>query len=211
VENVEGNTFSSELFINGEARMLQVYSAHDFELGAPQLRIDGISFRLDETVGTTIGGWNIAVFISTTPRAPDAFTPDYNSNHGSDGVLVLSGGAAGIVSMETGPGPRTFLLDIAFSTPFLYDPAKGNLAVDIVAAGTRILSLDAQSMPGDSVGRVFGPNALSGTVDTLGLVARFEVTPIPEPSVVTLFALCTVVVAILAAKKSRVAEERENE
>lgn len=187
LENMEGNSSSADLFINGEARMLQVYPAFDFRTDAPQLRINGMSFRLDETAGVTLGSWSVSVFVSTTTRGPESLIPSYSGNHGSDGVLAVTGGGTGIVSMETGPGPRTFRLDIPFMTPFFYDPSQGNLAVSIVASGRGSLRLDAQNASDDGIGRVFGPNEPNGTVDTLGLVTRFDITPIPEPATLTLF------------------------
>jgi hypothetical protein len=45
-------------------------------------------------------------------------------------------------------------------------------------------SLDSQTVLGDSISRVFGNSELltSGTADSLGLVTRFDLTTVPEPS-----------------------------
>lgn len=181
--NVEGNSSSGGLFVNGTARMLQVYSATEFDfIDAPSLRIDAVAFRLEGGTGPIVASYLINVGISTTARSPDALSPVFDENGGPDAITVRTG-TFGILATDTTMSPRPFEVRIALARPFFYDPSQGNLALSIVASGTRDIQLDGHIAGGDSVGRVYGPNALSGTVDTLGLVTRFEITPIPEPSV----------------------------
>jgi hypothetical protein len=186
--NTEGNSFSGDLFVNGIAHLQQVYSASEFAfLGAPTGRVDAISFRLDGETGQSFAGvWpSVSVFVSTTTRSPDSLSAAFSDNIGADVIRVFGGGL--VISAMDSSQPQPFAVRIPFQTPFLYDPARGNLVIDILALGTRNLSLDAQMTFGDGVGRVFAnPDALSGTVDTLGLVTRFDITPIPEPSTVAL-------------------------
>jgi hypothetical protein len=179
----EGNSSVSDLFVNGGARMMQVYSAADFTFNAPTGRIDAISFRLDGGGSQGfVGTWpSVAVYLSTTSQSPDSLSPVYSANHGADSRLVF-GSQLSMALTDISGTPRSFELRIPFTTPFFYDPSKGNLAVDIVTFGTQTLTLDGQFTVGDSVSRVFGPNSASGTVDTKGLVTRFDITPIPEPS-----------------------------
>jgi hypothetical protein len=81
---------------------------------------------------------------------------------------------------------------INFTTPFLYNPAAGNLLLDVrnfSGASVTNTFFDAQTTTGDSVSRVYGaegaPLATSGTTDSLGLITRFTYsTPnasVPEP------------------------------
>jgi hypothetical protein len=188
--NVEGNSSSADLFNTSGSIFQQVYSASEFGF-APASRIDGMSFRLDGGSGQSfVGFWpNTAFILSTTARSPDSLSPVYGDNAGSDSVEVF-GGPLGILATNSSP-VRPFEINVRFTTPFLYDPSKGNLSVYMgIAPGPVNLALDSQLAPGDSVGRVFGGYSTTGTPDTLGLVTRFDVIPIPEPSIsiLTLFA-----------------------
>jgi hypothetical protein len=200
--NTEGNTSNSDLFINGIARMVQVYSASEFSsFGAPILRIDGVSFRAESGTGPVGGVWNINVFLGTTPRSPDALSLVFDENLGADSIVARAG-PWGFAAVNDSVNPRPFDVDIAFTTPFFYEPASGNLALSIIALGTRELLLDAQLASGDGVGRVYGPNAVGGAFDTLGLVTRFDITPVPEPSVTTITAVCVVLALVLSRRNS---------
>jgi hypothetical protein len=181
LENTEGNSSSADLFTTVGSIFQQVYSASEFGF-APTSRIDGISFRMDgETGQSFVGTWNASVFLSTTFRSPDSLSPAYGDNSGPDSVQVFGGRF--LTWATNTPGVRPFQLRIPFETPFVYEPSKGNLSVYmVVGPGSANLTLDAQLASGDSVGRVFGGYSATGTPDTLGLVTRFDVTPIPEPS-----------------------------
>jgi len=198
--DVEGNSSSADLFVNGTARMVQVYSASEFNLGAPELRIDAVSFRFESGTDAFLGFWGMTMGLSTTTRSPDALSSTFNENTGADEIMVF-GGNLGILALNSSVSPRPFELRVAFRTPFIYDPTRGNLAVSIVSVGTGGLVLDAQFSPDDTIGRVFGENALSGVADSLGLITRFDVTPIPEPSSIPIASLG--VGALLAVSLAR--------
>lgn len=207
--NVGGNSSSADLFLNGPARMVQVYSASEFSLAAPAVRIDAISFRLDENTGQSfVGLWpSVAIVLSTTTRSPDSLSPVFDDNAGTDNTFVF-GGPLGIVA-NNAPGVRPFQIRIPFSTPFLYDPSKGNLALDIVTFGSTSVLLDAQLASGDTVGRVYG-DGLSGTVDSLGMITRFDLTLVPEPSTLALTVVGAFVLYLFSVnrKKRQLLNER---
>ena len=200
LENVEGNSSSADLFVNGTAHLQQVYASTVFQIGAPIARIDAISFRIDTGFqGTFLGSWSLSMFMSTTTRSVDNLSPVFNDNVGADFVRVF-GGPMGILVRDSDVNPRPFEVVVRLESPFFYEPSKGNLSIDILAAGTRNLALDAQISVGDSVGRVYAnPDALTGTVDSLGLSTRFDITPVPEPSAIAL-ALCNALVFFLWTK-----------
>ena len=188
--SMEGNSSSADLFRTSSSTFQQVYSASEFRF-APTSRIDGISFRLDGASGQRfIGLWpSVSFILSTTTRTPDSLSPAYGDNAGDDSVEVFAG-AVGIFATNVTPSLRPFEIHVTFTTPFFYDPSKGNLSLLMgTGPGPVNLFLDAHMVDGDSVGRVFGGISLNGTVDTSGLVTRFDVTPIPEPSTYALFAL----------------------
>jgi len=183
--DVEGNSSSADLFRTVSTTFQQVYDASSFPI-APMIRIDGMAFRFDGGSGQTfMGFWpGYSVILSTTPRSPDSLSPEFSANAGADAVLV-AGGILGILAPST-PGVRSFQVTISFSTSFFYAPSMGNLSVYIgTAPGPTDLVLDAQLDAGDSVGRVFGYGT-SGSVDSLGLVTRFETALIPEPATLVL-------------------------
>jgi hypothetical protein len=199
--NAEGNSSSSDLLRTAASTFQQVYSASEFGF-APTNRIDAISFRMDgETGQSFVGTWNASVFLSTTLRSPDSLSPAYGDNAGPDSVQVF-GGRFLIWATNT-PGLRAFQVRIPFETPFFYDPTRGNLEVAIVtSAGPKDLVLDAQLAANDSVGRVFGGISTSGSVDSLGLVTEFEITPVPEPSF-GIFIVAFGIIVLFAGRNGR--------
>ena len=130
-------------------------------------------------------------------------SPTYSANAGNDDTSVYGGSLTIVANNMT--TVRPFELSIPFSTPFLYDPSKGNLSLYMVtSSGPTNLTLDAQFAAGDSVGRVYGGFSTTGAADTLGLITRLDVTAIPEPSPTAL--LLTAVFALGLSrcfKKSR--------
>ena len=184
--DVEGNSSSADLFRTVSSTFQQVYDASSFPV-APMIRIDGMAFRFDGGSGQTfIGLWGFSVHLSTTPRSPDSLSPHYSDN-ADMGSVGVAGGYLGIFAPSSS-GVRSFSqVEITFETPFFFDPSRGNLSVyTVTSPGPTDLVLDAQLAVGDSVGRVFGDISTTGTVDTLGLVTRFDITLIPEPAIVRL-------------------------
>ena len=96
-----------------------------------------------------------------------------------------------IRATNTSAFPRTFEIVIPFTTPFWYDPSRGNLAMDVITfSGGNSLILDGQDTFGDGVGRVFGPGGgFNGSVDSFGFATRFGMNVVPEPSTWVLLVL----------------------
>jgi hypothetical protein len=167
--NTEGNSSSADLFNTTGSLFQQVYSASEFALlGAPTGRIDGLSFRLDgETTQRIFSSWGVVIILSTTTQSPDFLNPRFGDNAGPDAVIVYSG-PFGVNIGNDSLGLQPFAINIPFETPFFYDLSKGNLSMYFSAApGRSSMVLDAQSVIGDSVGRVYGGFSTTGTPDTL--------------------------------------------
>lgn len=114
-------------------KIQELYGAPNFAV-ADALYITELRYRPDSTYGTnfsTIIG-NIEIRLSTTTRVPDGLSLTYSENPGPDETLVYSG-ALSISSQFTGPPgqPKNFDIIIPLQTPFLYNPAAGNLLVDL--------------------------------------------------------------------------------
>src|SRR4029077_5171945 len=86
--------------------------------------------------------------------------------------------------------PTNFEVTINFTTPFYYDPAKGNLLLDVrnLQGGTEVppndQELDGTTASGDSVSRVYNFGDVAATAagstggvdekDSYGLITRFN-------------------------------------
>ena len=174
---VEGDSGNSYPFNIGASTMRyqQVYAAPQFgTVPAGGAFITAISFRVD-------AGWGafsatlpaVQINLSTTPKAPDALDTTFANNVGLNDTVVFNG-ALGLSSAAIG-SPAAFDILIPLNTPFWYNPAAGNLLLDVRNTGGGTSSgFDATSIVGDSVSRVYGAvGSATGGTDTLGLVTDF--------------------------------------
>ncbi len=190
-----GNTNASEPFaleILGipSCRFQQVYDASAFGNGLPDGGVvKGILFASDSVFGRSFGArLDIEVILSVTPREPDQLSTAFADNVGANVLTVLP---RSIVVVTCSGAGQSF--GFAFANPYFYNPAQGNLLVEIRDFSqqslpgdpfTRVSSMDAQRTLGDTVSRVFAydVNATTGTADTFGLTTGLSITPVPEPS-----------------------------
>jgi len=205
----QGNARSPGAFlINSDdapsARWQQVYAASDFALiGSPmfitEIRFE-TAFGSPGSVQTRLQ--NIRIDLSTTPRIPDGLNITFAENIGADARVVFS-------------GPLDFIdyggfgIHIGLQTPFLYDPSQGNLLMDVRNFRTSyvpvIAYLGAEYAVGDTVSAVTSlsdVNSPTGSLTSLGLETLFEVTPVPEPSTVSLLILGLAALGFVAWKRS---------
>lgn len=178
-------------------RLQEVYGSEN--LPASPILIDSISFRLDGTqapVSTTLP--SITFSLSTTAKSPGSLSPTFSENLGGDTLVVYSGPLA--INSPGGSVPNPFDITVTLSTPFLYDPAAGNLLLDISnPSGTGSLWIvDASNNPGDSASRAFSydvSGTTAGFVDTGADIIKLGFAVVPEPSPAALL-LCGFGVAL---------------
>ena len=187
---------------NSSMRYQQVYGATDFVLGgvATPQNITQIAFRPDASAGGAFSSTllSIQIDLSTTSKAPDGLSTTFADNVGANDTVVFPRGPLALSSSNSGPaaGPKAFDIVVNLSTPFLYDPTKGNLLLDVrnFSGGTATF-LDAQITQGDSISRVLSGwpgstvSSSTGTADTIGLVTQFTfgaASVVPEPPTGTL-------------------------
>lgn len=196
--NTEGNAMSGSPLFSGnsiQVRHQQVFGASQFNsLPGPQY-INQLSFRIDKYGSPfTANIPNIKINLSTTKSSPDGLSTTFSDNIGANNTLVFDGSIL-LTSASAGPaeGPNNFDINFNFKTPFLYDPAQGNLLLDIknyAQANNNIPYLDSTSKSGDSTSQIgFGGSnvdtATTGNASTLGLVTQFTTTgagPTPPPT-----------------------------
>jgi hypothetical protein len=190
--DVEGNDGTELPFSYlGPVRYQQVYDASQFStVPAGGAFITRMFVRADcNSVGSQVSS-NIQMRLSTTSRAPDQLSVAFDENAGPDETLVWNvpryvPPAGSSTCPEGFSGPNEFLMDI----PFFYDPARGNLLLDLKKESTERNpalwwppTLDAQNVAGDSVSRAVAFSLTTNKaeiLDTVGLVTCFEVFPTP--------------------------------
>jgi len=198
-----GYPFNIANFGLNSQRYQQVYNASDFLAafgGGPKL-ITQIAFRPNPDVGSSFSSTlpNVQIDLSTTSKTADGLSTTFAANVGADDTVVHSGPLS-LSSAFTGPasGPKDFDIVISLTTPFLYDPTKGNLLLDVRNFGGGFTTqFDAEQFTGDAISRVFtndanGVNDATGSPDTVGLVTQFTFQPaaaVPEPSSLALLGL----------------------
>src|SRR5712664_1133563 len=172
-ENTEGNAASELPFNVGptrSARVQQVYAGAEFEGGNFAGYIDAIVFRPDNATGqpfaTTIA--SVQIDLSTTSKVPGALSPVFADNVGANDTVVFGAGPLKLSSNggHCGNGPCTFDIYIPLQRPFFYNPAAGNLLLDIRNfSGGTTTDFDAESRQGGSVSTVysFSAGAATGT------------------------------------------------
>ena len=192
------------------ARYQQVYSgaALDFHPGGAW--ITDIVFRLDSGAGRSFGTTlqDIQINLSTTPAGEGSLSPVFVGNVGANDTIVFDRGSMRISGIwSPGTSPQQFAIVLSLPRPFFYNPAEGNLLLDIrdfSGNGPDIPPFDATSNI-DGVGRVFASdvNALSGSADVTGLMTAFNFSTVPEPSTVSLVGFGVVVLGVIKFRQRR--------
>lgn len=179
--------------------------------------INKLSFRAVAGSGPVdIDYGNVNVYLSTSPRSPDAASPDrmsltFADNQGPDFTLVYAGLNVRLQSPGC-PGPAVCPFDLTnvLTTPFYYNPANGNLLLQVISSGFRdVLGTSAvDAMMFDSPGGLIAEVAAFGTTDATtgffyeprGLITAFEYDAVPEPAS---WMLASVPVALLLRRRRR--------
>jgi len=183
-----GNLFP--LFSSKPMRYQQVFDASQFSrLNPGGGLINRIAFR-GHGPGIPFTGAvpQLQVNLSTTTKSPDGLSSIFGENVGPNDTQVFSGPFQAAVTFSG--DPTNFEVVINFTTPFYYDPAKGNLLLDVrnLQGGAEVppndQELDGTTASGDSVSRVYNYGDATATVagqtggvdekDSYGLITRFN-------------------------------------
>ncbi|HEV2392534.1 MAG TPA: hypothetical protein VG146_09245 [Verrucomicrobiae bacterium] len=181
-------------------RYQQVYNASLFtNLGSEFIYVTTIWFSLSPNgIGSqpSADPWtitNMQINLSTTSRSADGLSAILSDNVGTDDMVVL--GPTNYNFPGGFPGDRQVIF---LSTPFRYNPAIGNLLVDVrIFNGAGPLdthnpapSFTAYDSPSDEISRVWSTNVASTVadgIDTVGLLSLIQLDPIPSLNAYTSF------------------------
>jgi hypothetical protein len=150
----------------------QVYGAGNFSgLGGP-ITISGLTFFNDNFVPGSIAPADYTISLSTTSAAVDGLDSTFANNLGADNAVFFSGALGGLI----GPTNQFTIT----GTPFLYNPASGNLLLTVTSDGDGLqfsVFLDyLSSAPAGTFSRISSFDA-TGIADTVqpdtGLVTQF--------------------------------------
>lgn len=189
----EGNTNSVAPFsYTIGVRYQQVYESRRFSALQPGGEyLSHIFFRFDgPPAGHASSGTytNVQISVSTTSNSESSLNPVFAQNVGSDAAVIFAGTLSWGGPYSPGAEPQPWELVLRVDTPFVYNPAQGNLLFDFQGAlsmtgPSGFGPLDAWRLIGDGTASLFAaPNSSMGMVDTIGLTTRFQFTPVPEPA-----------------------------
>jgi hypothetical protein len=160
----------------GSGRYQQVYNFTNFP---GPLVITDVRF-FDTQIASVISTGTYTLKLSTTDVAVNSLAgadaAGMDSNIGADVTTVFSGALGGDVP------PSGFEID--FTTPFSYDPATGNLLLEIVNVSITSRGSGFLDARNGSAGTIFSRmHTYGGGFSSYGLVTEFSTGPLPPPGV----------------------------
>jgi hypothetical protein len=181
----DGNGTSTSASGSRSVRWLEIYDASQFgALSGPSF-LTKFAYRPDRILDQSgPRSWILRVYASTTSRAVAGLSTTFANNLGTNNTLVFDG----TVNLKTGnlPGPgntRQFDYVFPFTTPFLYDPAAGNLvlSLQIEGSGSAVTFDTVSGDPGTGLLYGFSPSTVTtGTIGTVDPhVTQFTFEPPP--------------------------------
>lgn len=174
---VEGNASNAYPWGRGIGglRMQSVYDSSHFTgqgIGGP-ITISGLRWRLDASQARTFAGGsypNVTIRLSTCPFDQAVVSSTFALNRGSDLQTVYNGTVTLLAGSSTPPGPGPNLVSLSLQNPFFYNPASGDLCVEIELPDTGYTGLLTQvdvKTTNPLASRVYAlsSGATTGTVD----------------------------------------------
>jgi hypothetical protein len=176
---IDGNDFDGTPSGNtGGVRVMRIFDASQFgALSGPSL-LTQIATRPDTIPGGPSGPRSptLRIYASTTKRSVANMSTTFAENLGTNTTLVFDGTLLLTTANLPGPGnTRQFDIVERFTTPFLYDPAAGNLVLDLqISSGSGpAIRSDAVFPTIGTLGAVGSPTAAVGDFVIIANVTQF--------------------------------------
>src|SRR3954470_13937722 len=159
-------------------RYQQQYDAGEFPSAGA---ITTVSFRTDGAFGSAFGPTTlpgVTITLSTSTATMGAMSSTFADNVGSDVATVYSGDLV-LSSAASGGPPHTFDVTIPLQHAFNYNPANGNLLLDVSVPTCVVTTfLDVADLAQVDKLYSFSSASLTGNSNpAAGLVTQFTFTP----------------------------------
>jgi hypothetical protein len=186
---------AGEGIFNETIRYQAVYGSSQFP--PYPIVISAIQWRPDSYQGgpvTNVTITNIQINLSTTTNSADHLSLVFAQNSGLDNTLVFNGTLVlSTASTTQVNGTKVFDINLPLQTPFVYDPSKGNLLLDVrnFTGGAPFIYDNDVAESSDSVSRIFttdgNVNSLTaGAGDSGAGVIQVTYEPPASPPIITL-------------------------
>jgi hypothetical protein len=179
----DGNGSATSTAGPASVRWLHIHDASQFgALSGPSF-LTQFAYRPDRILGQSgPRSFTVRIYASTTSRSVGGISTTFAENIGTNNTLVFDGTLTVTTANLPGPGnTRQFDYVFPFTTPFLYDPAAGNLVLDLqIEANGSAVTFDTVS--GDSaIGRVFASSPSTATIGDIRFSHPTQFTFEPPP------------------------------
>lgn len=186
-EFAEGNG-NNAVFVQNQSHHLQWrYDSSIF--GSDPLLINGLSFRFDKAYFGSVNGTGVfnldASFSVKLATLGGVLSETFADN--LEGAVTVMSGARKLPYLTGAPAGQTkpFGVHFVFDAPYLYDPAGGDLVVDMFTPAQGAWGTFDFVEDHPLQNRIFSrdPTALVGDEQAFGPVTRFDVSPAPVAAV----------------------------
>ena len=173
---------------SGGGEFQEVYSASLF---SGPVDITSFAFSPDTT---SLYSANVTLRLTTTSVAVGSLSANLGSNFVTPLTTVFSNP---LFSQTVTGGSETFSLDFNLTTPFVYNPASGNLLLDVQISGVTYSGFGfSRSDAGPNISRAWNTVGNGNGADGVGLRTEIGFAAVPEPGTIclTLIGVTTVLV-----------------
>jgi hypothetical protein len=177
-----------------DTRILAIYNSSLFQ-GTGAIDIQDISFYSEGGVSGITGESPIQIFLGTTPIPAASLSPTYSNNISGGETLVYSGTLLPTASESVGG----FTITLSLLAPFLYQPADGNLLLDIRNTGGAAMFPYPVAFSDGS----YAVEGVSPTGSVAGVAPVIQFASAPEPKSFVLLVTVVLAVLVLMRKKLR--------
>jgi len=157
---------------SGDSRYQEVYSSSLF---SGPVEITSLAFSPQDSI---LYSANVDLRMTVTNVGVGNLTSDLDSNFTIPLTTVFSN--PNFSENLTG-GSESFSLVFNFTTPFIYDPAQGNLLLDLAISDQNVAEAFSRSGDGPNISRAYNTAGFGDGADGVGLRTLIGFEPVPEP------------------------------